>query len=200
MNKIFRFIVLLIILTLIVGIGYKIYNTSPFWLNGQETVSHDAVVDEIRLMGKVQLVQMNIRDVVEYKVERNMFLPDSKVLIIVAGEIGACVDLQKIQDSDIERKGETIEINLPLPEVCYVKVDHSRSKIYDKKSYYFLDNDAELIDKAYKEAEVFLNKPQTQTQAISEALKNAPVILEPVFRKITGKNVVLKFEKTPFLD
>lgn len=176
---------------------YLAYRSLSF--GEKEQVTHEAVVEQIRLMGKLQLVQLNIRDVVEYKVERNMFLPDSKVLMIVAGEIGACVDLQKLKDEDVQRGDEKTIITLPTPEICYVKVNHERSKIYDKKSYLFLDDDAELLDKAYKEAENFLNKPEVKEPAISEAIKNAPVILAPVFTKIAGQPVEIKFKKTPFL-
>lgn len=164
-------------------------------ISEKETVKHEAVVEQIRLMGKIQLVQLNIRDVVEYKVERNMLLPDSKVLMIVAGEIGACIDLQKLTDADVKRGDTKTVITLPNPEICYVKVSHERSKIYDKQSWMFLDDDAELMDKAYKEAELFLNKPEVQQPAISEAIKNAPIILSPVFEKIAGQPVEIKFEK-----
>ena len=170
-----------------------------FSFSGKETVNHEAVVERIRLMGKVQLVQFNIRDVVEYKVERNMFLPDSKVLMIVAGEMGACIDLQKIKDGDV-RRGETkTVIVLPAPEICYVKVNHERSHIYDKKSWMFLDDDAELLDKSYKEAERFLNRPDVQEPALTDARKNAATILAPVFEKIAGQPVEITFGLKPVL-
>lgn len=167
-----------------------------FSYSENETVKHEAVVERIQLMGKVQLVQFNIRDVVEYKVERSLFLPDSKVLMIVAGEIGACIDLQKLKDADVDR-GETVtSITLPSPEICYIKVNHERSTIYDKKSWMFLDDDAELMDKAYKEAEKFLNRPDVQAPALEEARKNAPAILGPIFEKIAGQPVEIRFKKS----
>lgn len=187
-----------ILVFFLAGIIYLAYRSFSF--GGKEEVKHEAVVEQIRLMGKIQLVQVNIRDVVEYKVERSMFLPDSKVLMIVAGEIGACVDLQKLSEEDVKRGDDKTVITLPLPEICYVKVNHERSKIYDKTSYPFLDDDAELLDKAYKEAESFLNKPEVQEPAISEAIKNAPHILQPVFSTIAGQPVEVRFAKQAFLD
>lgn len=186
---------------LAIGLGlfiFSIYRSVSF--SEKEETKHEAVVERIRLMGKVQLVQFHIRDVVEHKVERNMFLPDSKVLMIVAGELGACIDLQKIKDSDV-RRGETkTVITLPPPEICYVKVNHERSSIYDKKSWMFLDDDAELMDKAYKEAERFLQRPEVQEPALIEARKNAPAILAPVFEKIAGQPVEITFGTKPLRD
>ena len=179
------------------AIGFLLYRTFAF--TETESTKHEAVVERIRLMGKVQLVQFNIRDVVEYKVERNMFLPDSKVLMIVAGEIGACIDLQKIKDGDVRRSETKTVITLPPPEICYVKVDHERSTIYDKKSWMFLDDDAELMDKAYKEAEKFLNRADVQQPALAEAQKNASAILGPVFEKIAGQPVEISFGTKSFL-
>lgn len=187
------------VLALVLGLlVYFVYRSFTF--TEKEEVKHEAVVERIRLMGKVQLVQFNIRDVIEYKVERNMFLPDSKVLMVVAGEIGACIDLQKIKDADVKRGETKTTIVLPAPEICYVKVNHERSSIYDKKSWMFLDDDAELMDKAYKEAEKFLNRPDVQLPAIVEAEKNAPVILAPVFEKIAGQPVEISFATKRILD
>ena len=185
---------LALVLAVFIYFVYKSFSPTE-----KETVTHEAVVEEIRLMGKMQLVQLNIRDVVEYKVERNMFLPDSKVLMIVGGEIGACIDLQKLKDGDVKRGETKTVITLPIPEICYVKVSHERSKIYDKSSWMFLDDDAELMDKAYKEAERFLGRPEVQQPAINEAIKNAPIILSPVFEKIAGQPVEIVFKKTPFV-
>eukprot|EP01034_Spumella_vulgaris_P001819 gene1819-2385_t len=116
--------------------------------------------------------------------------------MIVAGEIGACIDLQKLKDTDVE-KGETVtRITLPAPEICYVKVNHERSTIYDKKSWMLLDDEAQLMDKAYKEAELFLNRPEVQAPALEEAKKNAPMILAPIFEKIAGQPVEIEFKKS----
>lgn len=176
---------------------FWIYRSFAF--SGREEVKHEAVVERIRLMGKVQLVQFNIRDVVEYRVERNL-LPDSKVLMIVAGEIGACIDLQKLKDADVQRGEAKTVVTLPAPEICYVKVNHERSTVYDKTSWMFLDDDAELMDKAYKEAEKFLNRPDVQEPALTEARKNAPAILGPVFERLAGQPVEVKFGLKPLLD
>ncbi len=165
----------------------------------KETVSHEAVVEKIRLMGKIQLVQFQIRDMVEYKVERNI-LPDSKVMMMVAGEIGACIDLEKLKESDVKRQKDKTVIILPSPEICYVKVNHEHSKIYHKLSWMLLDDDAELMDKAYKESEKFLQRPDVQWPALQEAEKNAPAILTPIFEKIAGQPVQISFGKQKLID
>lgn len=166
----------------------------------KESITHEAVVEKIRLMGKLQLVQFQIKDIIEYKIERPMFLPDSKVLMMVSGEIGACVDLQKLKDTDVEPDEKGVKIFLPSPEICYTKVNHEHSKIHHKRSWMLLDDDAELLDKSYKEAEKYLNRPDVQLPALVEAEKNASQILVPIFEKIAGKQVTVSFRKKAIVD
>jgi len=165
----------------------------------QTVVTHEAIIEEIKTMGKMELATLYVKDIIEYKEER-AFLPDSKVLLMVSGEVNGCVDLQKLQEKDLELSGDKLVVYLPAPEICFSKVDHEHSKVYEKTSWILLDDDAELIDKTYKEADKYLKSPAVTQKAMQTAAEKAPEILGPIFKKISGKKTVeVRFRTTPVL-
>lgn len=184
----------IIIVAIFVGLGLfnKLKNTEP-----KIEVSHQSIVQEIKTMGKMELATLYVKDIIEYKVTRK-FLPDSKVLLQVSGEVNACIDFQKIQDADVEFTDKSTVIYLPTPEICYTKVDHENSKVHDKTSWIFLDDDAELIDQSYKEADRHLKSDAITEKAIQTAIEKAPEILAPIFKTISKSDAItIKFRKTP---
>lgn len=184
------------ILIVAIMFGYGLYKKATS-LEPKVEVSHQSIVQEIKTMGKMELVTLSVKDIVEYKITRRL-LPDSKVLLQVSGEINACIDLQKLQDADVELKETSMTIYLPAPEICFTKVDHENSKIHDKTSWVLLDDDAELIENTYKEADKHLKTPELTNKAIQTAIEKAPEILAPIFKRLSGKDSVeVKFRKTP---
>lgn len=183
----------IIIVGIFIGLGIfqKLKNSEP-----KVEISHQTILQEIKTMGKMELVTLSIKDIVEYKVTRNL-LPDSKVLLQVSGEVNACIDFQKIAEADIETKEKSIKVILPTPEICFTKVDHENSKVHDKTSWILLDNDADLIDASYKEADKHLKSDAITEKAILSAIEKAPEILAPIFKTISGKDSVeITFRKT----
>ncbi|MCS6820252.1 MAG: DUF4230 domain-containing protein [Microscillaceae bacterium] len=155
-------------------------------------ITHNTVLKEIEAMGKLELVKYKFRDVIEYKVEYS-WLPDSKAILIIAGEAVACMDLSKIKEQDIQERGDTLTIQLPSPEICFSKVNHQESKVYDTEYTYF--QEAELIDEAYKEAEKQIKNIAVKSDILLQAEKNAIQLLKPLFEQISKKRVFLKIAK-----
>lgn len=186
------------ILVVAVFTGYGIFQRLRS-AGSQTVVTHEAIIEEIKTMGKMELATLYVKDIIEYKEER-AFLPDSKVLLMVSGEVNGCVDLQKLKDKDLELTEDKLVVYLPPPEICFSKVDHEHSKVYEKTSWILLDDDAELIDKTYKEADKYLKSPAVTQKAMQTAAEKAPEILEPIFKKISGKKTVeIRFRTTPVL-
>ena len=71
-------------------------------------------------MGKLELVKYTFKDVVTHK-EVYEWFPDPKVLLIIAGEAVGCLDLSHIDSTSVVFMGDSILVNLPEPEFCYVK-------------------------------------------------------------------------------
>ncbi|KAA5543949.1 DUF4230 domain-containing protein [Adhaeribacter rhizoryzae] len=153
-------------------------------------VTHSTVLNKIEGLGKMELVRYNFKDVVEYKKELSRWLPNSRSVLIVAGEAVGCIDMSQISRQDIQFTNDsTITIKLPAPEICYFKVDHEKSKIFAMEYTYF--QDATLVDEAYKYAEKNVRQSALNAGILEETARNADKILKPMLEGMTGKTVVL---------
>lgn len=153
---------------------------------------HDVVLEEVQALGKLELVKYRLKDVIEHK-KTNRFLPDAKVLLVVAGEVVGCVDLTKIKTESIRRQGDTVHIRMPAPEICYSKIDHQNSKIYDTE-YTIISGEAnKLVADALQRAERQLEVSVRKQGILDETRKNAELLLRPMLERMTEKTVLLTF-------
>jgi len=156
-----------------------------------EVVKHNMVIDKIEAIGKLELVKYHIKDIVEHTTEMDWW-PDPKVVLIVSGEVAACVDLSKVDSTDISIQQNEITVMLPAPEVCYFKVNHEDSQVYNIEDK-FLD-EGKLIDKAYRQAEAQVKAAALKMGILEETKKNAQMILKPMLESFSGKRVTILFK------
>jgi hypothetical protein len=164
----------------------------PDWLQNEEkvAVTHHTILTKIEALGKLELVRYNFKDVVEYTKEIQ-FLPDSRSVLIVAGEAVGCLDLRKITDKDLVFEGDSVlAVYLPQPEICYFKVNHEQSKVLLLENTYF--QDADLVDKAYKYAEKNVLKSAQRSGILKQTEVNAEKILKPMLESFSGRKVILR--------
>lgn len=153
--------------------------------------NHDILIEQIESIGKLELVKYRLSDVIEHKNSTD-YLPDASVLLIVKAEAVGCIDLSKINPEDIQSMGDSVTIYLPHPEICYVKIDHSSSKVYDTKMAFF--READLVDEAYKYAEIEINKQVRKSDILQQTRNNAQLILKPLIESFGFKKVTLMFK------
>lgn len=182
------------------------------WFNSdlfvdQPTVKarHQVLLTEIEALGKLELVKYRIQDIVEVEKLSKRYIDlgvfriqgggDSRAVLIAAGETVACIDLLKITDDDIFG-GDTITIQLPAPELCYSRIDHTKSRFYDlKRGVGIEDKDFnQFIDTVYAEAEAQMMRSAIEGGILIEAEEMAYKILEPLLRKMTQKPVIISFK------
>ncbi|MBF9255285.1 DUF4230 domain-containing protein [Pontibacter sp. 172403-2] len=153
-------------------------------------VNYSTILTSVEELGRMELVRYNFKDVVEYQKYVSRFVPNSKIVLIVAGEAVGCIDFSKIKQSDIQFQGDTlVQVALPAPQICYYKIDHSKSKVFSKENTYF--QDADLVEDAYKYAEQNVKKAALNSGILRQTQLNAEKILKPMLQEITGKQVVL---------
>jgi hypothetical protein len=176
------------ILVIIIAIALCFFIYKKFSSSEQIVVSHNVLVEKIEAMGKVELAKFTVKDVIEKKIIKEWW-PDSKVLMIAVGEAAGCIDLSKIKASDVKKSGDSILISLPKPEICYVKINHEKSKVYDISGVYFKEDTKVLVEDVYKIAEKELTKEVLEMGILEETRKNAYKMLKPIFENISGKKV-----------
>jgi hypothetical protein len=117
--------------------------------------------------------------------------PDSKIILIISGEVTGCIDLKKIDSNAITVLTDKIRIKLPEPEICYVKINHQESKVYDIENEFF--NQAKLIDKAYALAEKNIKDGALKMKILEQTKANAQITLKPLLESFSGKTVELYY-------
>ncbi|MFD1258237.1 DUF4230 domain-containing protein [Mucilaginibacter terrae] len=157
-------------------------------------VSEDVMVEKITSMGKLELVKYSMKDVLEKK-QVHTILPDERVLFVAVGEVTACIDLTQVRKQDItgDSSGNTVTVLLPQPEICYTKLDHQRSKVYDVSGVILPSTTQAMIEDIYKLAEKRLLDNAREMKIIDKARENAQTIFKPLLEGVSGKTVVLKF-------
>jgi hypothetical protein len=155
-------------------------------------ISETGLVQKITSIGKLELVKYEMKDIIEQK-EVHPILPDSRVLLLAVGEVTACIDLTKVKKSDITQSKDTVVVFLPQPEICYAKLDHGKSKVYDIKGVMFEDGAKDMVEDVYKLAEKKILDNAKEMNVLGMARQNAQLIFKPLLEGISGKTVILNF-------
>lgn len=183
-----KILITLLILVLLGFAGWMIWKRfSP--VDNVES-RHQILVERIEAMGKLELVKYRLSDVVEHK-NISTYLPDASVLLIVKADAVGCVDLSRITPNDIEVIGDSVTIQLPRPEICYVRIDHDNSRVYDTKMAFF--REAQLVDAAYKAAETQIMKEVRQSDILEQTKSNALHVFRPLLEGLGYAKVNLSF-------
>jgi len=186
----FQILVIVLAIILSIFLWEKFKNFSLFAVKDIQT-THNLVLKEMTVLGKLELSNFSFRDVIEQELVRD-YLPNPKAILIVQGEAIGCLDLTKIKPEDIASKDDTLIVHLPDPELCSYRIDHSKSKIYDTE-YAFM-NEQSLINEAYTRAEAKIKQSALEMGILEQTKKNAELVLKPLLESISGKKVVLQFE------
>lgn len=156
-----------------------------------QVTNHEVLIERIEAMGKLELVKYRFSDIIEHK-NVSTYLPDASVLLIIKADAVGCIDLTKLNKDRIEVFGDSVTIQLPKPEICYVKIDHTSSKVYDTKMAFF--REASLVDEAYKSAEREIRKEVDQSDILQQTQSNAMHVFKPLLEGLGFKNFTLTFE------
>ncbi len=181
-----------------IGVGVWVYRAlpqMPEWpkLDPENTVSvHTIVIEEVTGLGRMELVQYRFQDLITHSVSVE-YLPDPKVMLKVIGETVACLDMTKIDSSDIFIQGDTITLDLPTPEICYARIDHEQSEIVETWYTTLYAEGQKLIDQAYTIGERKMREAAIENQILQQAETEAQQTLVPLLENLTQKKVFLRF-------
>jgi hypothetical protein len=195
-RKYFKVFFILFLIIISIFLWEKLKDFNLFGVKEIRT-THNMVLKEMSLLGKLELANFTFRDVVEQELVRE-YLPNPKAILIVQGEAIGCIDLTKVSANDIATKDDTLIIHLPDPELCSYKIDHSKSKIYDTE-YAFM-NEQSLMNEAYSRAEDKIKQSALDMGILEQTKKNAVLVLKPLLENISGKKIVLQYRMKATLE
>ena len=153
----------------------------------------DVMVEKITNIGKLELVKYSMKDVIERK-ETRTILPDKRILFVASGEVVGCVDLTKVKKEDIVVNADSLTVFLPQPEICYTKLDHSRSRVYDLTGVWTPSERQAMIEEIYKIAEKRILENAREMNVLGKTKENASLIFKPMLENISGKKVGIAFK------
>lgn len=199
---------------LLIVIVFALYLTNH-WSFGKKEKEYQHIIDtslilkEVENLGKLELVKYNFKEVFEYKrlsngkiignslLNTHNYIPDLSVILIASGEAVGCIDLTKLEVSNIYLKKDSVVIYLPAPELCYHKLDLTNTKIYSfsNESWWsklFSDEveKNEILQMAYQKAEARLKEAAIESDIYQSTNENVVIMLKPLLEQFTGKNVV----------
>ena len=182
------------ITTVILILSLFFYIKRQFFLARTE-LNEDVMVEKIVSMGKLELVKYSMKDVIEKKQIRNI-LPDKRILFVAVGEVTGCIDLTKLKKNDIvNSKSDSVTVFLPMPEICYVKLDHQQSKVYDVSGAWFPGDSKNMVEDIYKIAEQKILENAGKQNILGKTKENAKLIFKPMLENISGKKVGIEFRQ-----
>ncbi len=193
-------------LLIFLGVAWWLLETRFNWFREKEesvaTVRHETVLQEIESMGRLELVRYRFKDIVELTEKNAPYLgifdvPDSKVALITVGEATGCIDLRKISAEDVIISGDTVMVHLPRPELCYYKLDLSKSRVYSIEKQVYFKEDSKLLEQAYKKAEQQMRTAALQSGILKETRENAEQVLRPLLEKVSGKRIIFLDQLPP---
>ncbi len=184
-----KFLKIVLFIAILVVIGWFLLARYSNRLTSES--KHQLLIERIEAMGKLELVKYRFSDVLEHK-NVSAYLPDASVLLIVKADAVGCVDLTKLSSQDIEVIDDSVSIRLPSPEICYVKIDHEASKVYDTKMAFF--REATLVDEAFKSAEKEIYKEVRNSDILRQTKENAIHVFRPLLEGLGFSKINLSFE------
>lgn len=186
---------LLLIMPWIIIVVMLVWNERSKTEESTPTVTNTSVITEIQSLGKLELVKYNFKEITELKELSQKYFkifqlgPDSKIALISEGQAVGCIDLTKISEDDINILGDSLFVKLPEPEICYYKLDMSKTRIYSLQTNPLKD-EKEFIQKAYKSAEEEIKEAALSSGILNQTRNNGELILRPLLEEISGKTVI----------
>lgn len=157
----------------------------------EEITENHIVVQEIKDLGRLELVSFRLKDVVTKKIV-NDYWYDSEVLLIIAGEVIGCIDLADFSEDQLERRGDTLVVRLPEPQICVFKVDHQNTRVYDSDFTlldYIHDRHGDILQNTFRDAELAILRAARE-QGIYEKVNENAIRFFKGFFKTLGYNFV----------
>ncbi|MBC7914945.1 MAG: DUF4230 domain-containing protein [Pyrinomonadaceae bacterium] len=179
------------IATILFMIFMFFYIRNQFFVTRTE-INEDVMIEKITNMGKLELVKYSMKDVIEKKITRTI-LPDKRILFVATGEVVGCIDLTKVKKEDIITSSDSVTVFLPNPEICYSKLDHQRSKVYELSGVLLPNDRQAMVEDIYKLAEQRILQNAQEMDVLGKTKENATLIFKPILENISGKRVGIRF-------
>lgn len=147
--------------------------------------SRPTVVRQIQQLQRLETVAFNMDKIISGGWESRYiptFLAGERLLLIVAGDVTAGVDLGRIAAANIIVSGPTIRMKIPDTEIFATRVDNERTRVYSRETGLFTRVDPNLESDVRREAERQVRQAALDNGILQVAAANARTTLQSFLR------------------
>lgn len=137
--------------------------------------SRAEVIRQVRALNRLETASFSVDKVVEAGTSGNVLqqaLFGDRILLLARGEAAAGFDLSRLKDGDICRKGSTVVVRLPRPELLYVRLDSVRTRVYDRRVGLLSRGSKDLESRARLAAETAIGQSAREGGLLQVAAEN----------------------------
>jgi hypothetical protein len=208
---------LLIVIALLVGAGFYIYNDftqrastvlQPFdqansalqtqvadLMHPTPTIIPDPAtyIEEVRALARLESIQYSIEKVITAEIGQGSFgfLFGDRMLFVAHGIVIAGVDLSKMNPQDLQLQGNTLYVRLPEPEIFIATLDNQKSYVYDRETGVLTHGDINLESTARQAAEEEIKKAAVEDGILEQARQNAEAFMQQFLGTLGYDQVVI---------
>ena len=208
---------LLIVIALLVGAGFYIYNDftqktstvlQPFdqansalqtqvsdLMHPTPTIIPDPAtyIEEVRALARLESIQYSIEKVITAEIGQGSFgfLFGDRMLFVAHGIVIAGIDLSKMNPQDLQLQGNTLYVRLPEPEIFIATLDNQKSYVYDRETGVLTHGDINLEATARQAAEEEIKKAAIEDGILEQARLNAEAFMQQFLGTLGYDQVVI---------
>lgn len=174
---------LVVAISVAAGVGLARYGSSlpgVEWLFGEgppRTTTSPVVVEGVQELDRLSTVRMTESVIVTRSTggsELRRFLTGEEVLLVAVGGVEAGVDLSGIGEDEARVAGDSVEIDLPEPEILSASLDEEETRLYDRdQGLLRLRPDDTLVEEARAAAVGEIERAALQNEILETAERNA---------------------------
>jgi hypothetical protein len=125
----------IVLILLLLGVGKIIDKLTAFFAPAVPKIEMPTmIVERIRGVSELTTAVFVMEAIVPTSQANKIggfVIGETKLLYIAHGEVKAGINLEKLTDQAIKVNGDSLQINLPSPEILDSKIDVNKSRVYD---------------------------------------------------------------------
>lgn len=167
------------------------HDLAGFWHRDTHT-NISTVIERIQQLERLETIVYTTDQVVEGNRESLIlpgFLAGDRLLLIAHGEVIAGVDLGQVTAGSIHTNGNSVQVNLPEPQIFAASLDNSRTRVYSRTTGLLVSGDPSLETEVRAKAEQQIRAAALADGILQKARENARVTVKSLLSGVGFEKV-----------
>lgn len=153
------------------------------------------VVTAIRELSRLESAEYHLERVLDVRDQQTrafgLLDAEDALLLVVAGDVVAGVDLSELGESDVsvEREAGRVRVTLPAPRILSSRLDSQRTYVHSRKTDLFATHNSRLESEARARAEKELAAAAREAGILDKASNGAQRTVTDLLRALGFRNV-----------